>query len=67
MTYDSAFERLSSYAPNGCMACWGGAIETHLMDSPLDMCEVEQNLALNNSISMIMVVYFEMDLMKLPM
>jgi len=36
------------------------------MDSPLDMREVEQSLALNNSISMMMVVHIEMDLMELP-
>jgi len=37
----------------------------HLIDSPIDVCEAEQNLALNDSISMSMVVYVEMDLMKL--
>jgi len=39
----------------------------HLMDSSIDMCEVAQNLALKNFMSMIMEVYVKMDLMELPM
>ena len=39
----------------------------HLMDSSIDMCEVEQNFTLNNFISVIMEVYVQMDLMELPM
>jgi len=37
------------------------------MDLPIDMCEVEQSLTLNNSISIIMVVHVEMDLIELSM
>ena len=66
MACNSASERLSSNALNGSIARWGGATERHLMDSSIDMCEVEQNLAFNNSISMLMVVHVEMDLMELP-
>ena len=62
----SASERLSSYALHGTIAHWGGATETHSKDSPIDLCEVEQSLTLNNSISMMMVVNVEMDLMELP-
>jgi len=50
LAYSSASERLSSYTLNGSIAHWGGATEMHLMDSPLDMCEVEQSLDLNISI-----------------
>jgi len=39
----------------------------HLMDSPLDMCEVDQNPALYDFISMIIVVHVKMNLVKLPM
>ena len=66
IVYSSASERLSSYALNRSIAQWDGANKTHLMDSPIDMCEVEQNLALNSSLSMIMVVHVKMDLMELP-
>ena len=41
MACNSASERLSSNALNGSIARWGGATERHLMDSPIDMCEVE--------------------------
>jgi len=47
MVCSSAFERLNSYALSGPIAHWGGATEMHLMDSLIDMCEVEQTLALN--------------------
>ena len=50
MSYSSASKRLTSYTLNGSIAHWGGATEMHLMDSPLDMCEVEQSLDLNISI-----------------
>jgi len=50
MAYSSASERLSSYAFNGSVACRGGVTKTHLMDSLIDMCKVEQSLALNDSI-----------------
>ena len=63
MAYSGASERLKSYALNGSIARWGGTTETHLMDSLIGMREVEQNLNLNNSISMIMVVHVDMDLM----
>ena len=66
MMCDSAYKRLSSYALNGSIAHLDGATEMHLMDSSIDMCEVDQSLALNNSISMIMVVHVEMDLIELP-
>ena len=51
VAYSNAPQRLSSYTLNGSIARSGGAIETHLMDSAIDMCEVEQSLSLNNSIS----------------
>jgi len=66
MTYDSASNRLSSYTLNGSIAHWGGVIETHLMDSPLDKCKVEYD-TLNNSITVIMMAHIEMDLIELPM
>ena len=62
MICGSAYERLSFYDVNGSIAHWGGAIEMHLMDSPLDTSEVEQHYALHNFIAMIMVVHVEMDL-----
>jgi len=49
MAHSSAFERLSSYALNRSIALWGGATETHLMDSLIDMCKAKQSLTLNNS------------------
>ena len=67
MAYSSAFERLRSYVLNGSIARSGGAIKMHLMDSSLDMGEVEQNSTLKIFISMTMVVHVEMDLMELPM
>ena len=66
MVYSSASERLSSYALNKTIAHWLGPTEMQLMDSPIDICEVKPNLALDNFISMIMVVYVEMDLKELP-
>ena len=62
----SAYKRLSSYALNGSIARLGGDIETHLMDLPLDICEVEQHYTLNDSIVMFMLVHVEMNLMELP-
>ena len=44
----------------------GVASEKHLMNSPFDDCVVELYYALNNSISIITMVYVEIDLMKLP-
>jgi len=61
-----AYKRFSSYTFNGSIARWGGVTEIYLMDSPIDSCEVEQSLALNDFISVIMAVYVEMDLMELP-
>ena len=66
MAYSNVYEILCSYALNGSIAHWGGATEMHLIDSLLDMCEVEQNLAHNNFISMIIVVHVEIDLIELP-
>jgi len=66
MMCGSSYERLSSYTLNGSIACWGDAIEMHLMNSPLNTCEVEDHCALNDSITMVMVVHVEMDFMKLP-
>jgi len=66
MTCGSAYERLSSYAINGSIACWGSAVEMHLMDSLLNTCDVELYCALNDSIAMVMVVHVEMELMELP-
>ena len=66
MVYNSASERLSTYALNGSIGHQAAATKTHLMDSPNDMHEVKQNIALNNSISMIVVVHVVMDLMKFP-
>jgi len=54
------------YALNGSIACWSGAIEMHLNDSPLDTNEVGQHCAFNNSVAMILVVHVKMDLMELP-
>ena len=48
-----AYERLSFYVVNGSITYWGGAIDIHLMDSPLDTSEIEQHYALNNSMAMI--------------
>ena len=67
MMCGSVYERLTFYAFNGSVAYCGGAIEMHLMDSRLGTSEIDQFYALNNSIAMIMVVYVEMDLMKLPL
>jgi len=33
LSYGSAYKFLNSYALNGSIAYWSGAIETHLMDS----------------------------------
>ena len=65
MAYGSAFERLSSYALNRSAACWDGAIGMHLIDSPLDICEVKQHHGPNNSLPMFTVVHVEIDLIKL--
>ena len=65
VTCGSAYERLSLYALNESIARWGGGIEMHYMDSPLDTSEVEQYSAFNDSIAMVMVVHVEMDLMEL--
>jgi len=65
MTWSSAYERLSFYTLNESIACWGSAIERHLMDSPLDTTEVEQYYTLNDSIAVVMVAHVEMDLIKL--
>jgi len=56
MTCSSAYERLSFYVLNGCIVRSSGVIERHLVDSPLNTCEIKQHHALNNSITMIMVV-----------
>jgi len=56
MANSSAFKRCTSYATKGSMARWAGATKTHLIDSSLDVYDVKQNLALNNFISMIVVV-----------
>jgi len=63
--YNCVSKRLRSYAFNVCITYWGNVIETHLMDSPLAMCEAEQNPALKNFITMIMLVHVEIDLMEL--
>ena len=64
MTCGSAYERLSFYTLNESIAHWGGAIQMHLMDSPLGTSEVEQYFALNDSIAIVMMVDVEMDLMN---
>jgi len=46
MAYSIISERLSSYALNRSIARWRGATETHLMDSPIDICEVYKILLL---------------------
>lgn len=59
------FERVSFYGLNGFITRYEGAIEMHLIDLSLVICEVEQNPTHINSISMIMLVHFETNLREL--